>query len=337
MRTVWTMAFVAAAALSFCFPDFIVFRFTQAAIWAIALVGLVILCGISGQFSFAQAALFGIGGYSAAILVNQTPLSIYVGLPAALLMGFAAGYGLGRIAGSHSLWTQALVTYAFAIAFPQLLRWRLIEGITGGVSGLYLDFPTPPVDFLSDDRWRFLMTLGLLGSGLWFAYNLIDSRSGRALLATRDHDLAASAQGIRVVQARATASGIAGAYIALAGCLSAYQFGFVGPTGYTFGLSVQMLFGLVIGGMHSPGGAVLGGLILQFLPDFTAGLGKGLSGLLYAVLLMGTMVLLPEGLAGLFANLLSSGPRASRPLMAPYARARPFGEVQGRRPRSGRT
>ena len=55
MRTVWTMGFVAAAALSFCFPDFIVFRFTQAAIWAIALMGLVILCGISGQFSFAQA------------------------------------------------------------------------------------------------------------------------------------------------------------------------------------------------------------------------------------------------------------------------------------------
>ena len=68
MRTVWTMGFVAAAALSFCFPDFIVFRFTQAVIWAIALLGLVLLCGVSGQFSFAQAALFGIGGYSAAII-----------------------------------------------------------------------------------------------------------------------------------------------------------------------------------------------------------------------------------------------------------------------------
>src|ERR1700759_192317 len=62
MRTVWTMGFVAAAALSFCFPDFIVFRFTQAAIWAVALTGLVLLCGVAGQFSFAQAALFGVGG-----------------------------------------------------------------------------------------------------------------------------------------------------------------------------------------------------------------------------------------------------------------------------------
>src|SRR5215468_11244293 len=84
MRTVWTMGFVAAAALSFCFPDFIVFRFTQAAIWAVALTGLVLLCGVSGQFSFAQAALFGIGGYAAATIGAHTALSVYWGLPLAL-------------------------------------------------------------------------------------------------------------------------------------------------------------------------------------------------------------------------------------------------------------
>ena len=300
MRTVWTMGFVAAAALSFCFPDFIVFRFTQATIWAIALLGLVLLCGVSGQFSFAQAALFGIGGYSAAIISTHTPLSVYWGLPAALLMGYAAGWSLGRIAGGHSLWTQALVTYAFAIAFPQFLRWRLIEHWTGGVSGLYLDFPTPPVSWLSGDRWNFLMTLAFLGVGVWLAVNLIASRSGRAMLAARDDDIAALAQGIPVLQVRAAASGVAGAYLALAGCLSSYQFGYVGPGAYSFALSVQMLFGMVIGGMHSPAGAIVGGLFLQFFPDVTAGLGKGLSGLAYAVLLIAAMVAMPSGLLGLF-------------------------------------
>jgi branched-chain amino acid transport system permease protein len=303
MRTVWTMGFVAAAALSFCFPDFIVFRFTQAAIWAIALVGLVLLCGVSGQFSFAQAALFGIGGYSAALLANHAGLAVYWGLLLAPVLGFAAGYGIGCVAGGHSLWTQALVTYAVAIAFPQLLRWRLIEDLTGGVQGLYLDFPTPPFDFLSNDRWSFMMALALLGAGVWLAHNIIASRSGRALLAARDDDLAAAAQGIRVVQVRATASGIAGAYLAVAGCLSAFQFGFVGPTAYNFALSIQMLFGLVIGGMHSPGGAILGGLFLQFFPDVTAGLGKGLSALLYAVLLIAAIVAMPEGLAGMLKRL----------------------------------
>ncbi len=306
MRTVWTMGFVAAAALSFCFPDFIVFRFTQAVIWAIALLGLVLLCGVSGQFSFAQAALFGVGGYSAAIIGTHTPLSVYWGLPAALLMGYAAGWGLGRIAGGHSLWTQALVTYAFAIAFPQLLRWRLIEQWTGGVQGLYLDFPTPPGG-ISADRWNFFMALVLLSAGIWLAGNMIASRSGRALMAARDNDLAAAAQGIRVVQVRATISGIAGAYLALAGCLSSYQYGYVGPTGYNFALSVQMLFGLVIGGMNSIPGAILGGLFLQFFPDVTAGLGKGLSALLYAVLLVVAIVVMPNGIAGAIKRLIRWG------------------------------
>ena len=303
MRTVWTMGFVAAAALSFCFPDFVVFRFTQAAIWSIALTGLVILGGVSGQFSLAQAALFGLGGYGAAMLASHTPLSPYAGLALAPLLGFAAGYGIGRVAGSHTLWTQALVTYAVVIAFPQLLRWRPIEHWTGGVQGLYLDFPMPPSTLLGNDRWAFLMALSLLGAGLWLSHNLIDSRSGRALKAARDQDFAATAQGIRVPQARAAASGIAGAYLAVAGCLSAWQFGFVGPGSYNFALSVQMLFGLVIGGMHSAGGAILGGLFLQFFPDVTAGLGKGYSALLYGVLLIAAMVAMPDGVAGALARL----------------------------------
>ena len=159
MRTVWTMGFVAAAALSFCFPDFIVFRFTQAVIWAIALLG------------------------PGAAVRRQRPVLLRPGRPvrhrrlqrghhrhphAALgLLGPARSRcwwatpratGLGRIAGGHSLWTQALVTYAFAIAFPQLLRWRLIEQWTGGVQGLYLDFPTPPGGILAPtagvSAWR---------------------------------------------------------------------------------------------------------------------------------------------------------------------------------------
>ena len=81
------MGFVAAAALSFCLPDFIVFRFTQAAIWAIALMGLVILCGVSGQFSLAQAALFGIGGYGAAIAVQGMLVAL---LLAALVVRLAS-------------------------------------------------------------------------------------------------------------------------------------------------------------------------------------------------------------------------------------------------------
>jgi len=306
MRTVWTMGFVAAAALSFAFPDYMVFRFTQAVVWALALVGLVLLCGVSGQFTFAQAALFGMGAYSAALIATHTALPVLCGLLVAPVVGYAAGYGLGRVAGRHDLWTQALIGYALAIAFPQLLRWRLIEQWTGGVQGLYLDLPAAPFDFLSSDRWLFFQSLALLGGGAWLAANIIASRSGRALLATRDHDLAAAAQGIDVTGTRAVAVGLAGGYLALAGCLSAMQYGYVGPASYNFALSVQMLFGLVVGGMNSIAGAVVGGLVLEFLPGLVAGLGKGLSALLYALLLIGAIVAMPNGIAGAVKRRFSS-------------------------------
>jgi branched-chain amino acid transport system permease protein len=297
------MGFVAAAAFSFAFPDFIVFRFTQAAVWAIALVGLVLLCGVSGQFSFAQAGLYGMGAYSAAILANHTSLSLYWAFVVAPIVGYAAGYGLGRVAGGHSLWTQALMSYALAIAFPQLLRWRPIEGWTGGVQGLYLDLPEAPAGLMSNDRWCFFLALAVLGPGLWLAANVIASRSGRALMAARDHDLAAFGQGINVVHVRAVSSGLAGSYLALAGCLSAFLFGYVGPTAYDFSLSVQMLFGLVIGGMNSLAGALIGGLFLEFFPSLVASLGKGLSALLYAVLLIVAIVAMPTGIAGALKRL----------------------------------
>lgn len=305
MRAVWTMGFVATAALSFCFPDFIVFRITQAVIWAIALLGLVLLCGLSGQFSFAQAALWGMGGYTAALVANHSALSPHLSLALAPLVGFGAGYGLGRVAGGHSLWTQALMSYALAIAFPQLLRWRLIEQWTGGVQGLYLDPPAPPFGLVSSDRWCFLLALGILAAGVRIAANITASRSGRAMAAARDDDLAASAQGINVVHVRAVASGLAGGYIALAGCLSAFQFGFVGPTAYNFALSIQMLFGLVVGGMNSAAGAIVGGVVLEFLPGWVAGLGKGLSGLLFAGLMIAAIVAMPTGIAGAVARLVN--------------------------------
>lgn len=307
MRTAWAIGFVAVAALSFCFPDYVVFRFAQAAIWAIALLGLVILCGVSGQFSFAQAAFYGLGGYTAAI--SGAP---YLALLLSPLVGFAAGYGLGRVASGHSLWTQALVSYAFAIAFPQFLRWRVIESWTGGVNGLYLDPPAPPLEALSQDRWCFFLALALLGALMILARNIIASRSGRALIAARDDELAAWAQGISVIHVRSVASGLAGACLAIAGCLAAFQMGYVGPTSYNVTLSMQMLFGVVVGGMATPAGAVLGGLFLEYVPDLIAPLGKGLSALLYAVLLIAVIVAMPTGMAGALQRLKFLSPVRGR-------------------------
>ena len=219
-------------------------------------------------------------------------------------MGYAAGWGLGRIAGGHSLWTQALVTYAFAIAFPQLLRWRLIEQWTGGVQGLYLDFPTPPGG-ISADRWNFFMALVLLAAGVWLAGNMIASRSGRALMAARDHDLAAAAQGIRVVpgarhdlghRRRLSRAGGLPFVLPVRLCRAdRLQLRPVGADAVRPGDRRHAFAGRR--DHRRPVPAVLSRPL--------AGLGKGLSGLLYAVLLIAAMVLMPTGIVGAVKQVIA--------------------------------
>ena len=222
----------------------------------------------------------------------------------------------GRPCGRRTgLWNQALITYALAIAFPQLLRWRLLEPVTGGAGGLYLPvLEAPAMLGLSADRWWYLLTLALLGVGMLLARNLLAGRSGRGLQAVRDHELAAATQGIDIRRYRATAFGIAASYAGLAGCLSALLLNYVGPGTYTFWLSVQFVIGLVIGGMGSITGVVLGGLFLQFFPDLIAAVGKNLSLLLYGVLLIAAIVSMPNGIAGALHRLwLIGSARRARP------------------------
>src|SRR4029078_12703622 len=94
----------AIALLPLLLSDYVVFRFTIALIWSIALLGMVLLCGIGGQFSLAQAAFYGLGGYVAAIIRNRLPISLYWALPAAMLGGYLAGYLVGRVVAAQGLW-----------------------------------------------------------------------------------------------------------------------------------------------------------------------------------------------------------------------------------------
>lgn len=304
MRLALILAALAALALPFLLADFMIFRFTLAVIWSIAILGMVLLVGIAGQISFGHAAFYGIGGYVAALVATRAGFPVYWALPLAAAICFAAGYLFGRATAGLGLWYMALATYALAIVFPQLLRTRHLEHLTGGVQGYYLDLQGAPSFLpLSADQWWYLLSLGILFGGMLLLRNLIDSRSGRSLQASRDHDLAAAANGVHVPHVRAMAFAWSAAYVGVAGCLAAIQLNFVAPGTYTFWLSVQFLIGLVIGGINAIAGAVIGGLFLQFFPDLTAAIGKSLSLPLYGVMLILIVMLMPNGLAGLLRRL----------------------------------
>lgn len=303
-RLALVVAVIAAAVLPFTLADYMVFRFTLALIWSIAILGMVLLVGISGQISFGHAAFYGIGGYAAAILSTLAGIPVYWALPISALLCFAIGYGFGRVAARLGLWYVALATFALAVAFPQLLRSKHLEPLTGGVQGYYLDLQGAPSFLpLSADEWWYLLSLAILLVGMILLRNLIDSRSGRAMQAARDHDLAAWANGVNVAHERAMAFAWSAAYVGIAGCLAAIQLNFVAPGTYTFWLSVQFLIGLVIGGVNTIAGAVIGGLFLQFFPDLTAAIGKRLSLPLFGVLLILAVILMPNGLAGMLGSL----------------------------------
>jgi branched-chain amino acid transport system permease protein len=280
--------------------DFQVFQLNLILIYAIAILGLNILTGINGQFSLGHGAFYAIGAYTAAISMEHFGLHYALTLPAAAIICFIAGFLFGlpalRLEGIY----LALATFALAVATPQMLKLSLVEEWTGGVQGIVILKPDPPIGLpLSQDQWLYYFSLatGLL---LYFAArNLVASRSGRALMAIRDNPLAARAMGIDVSLYKSLAFGVSAMFTGIAGVLSAIVIQFVAPDSFTFSLSVALLVGLVVGGVGWLPGALAGGAFIVFVPNIAEEVSKALSGAMYGVILILLIYLMPSGAGGL--------------------------------------
>jgi Branched-chain amino acid transport system / permease component len=190
---------VVALALPFAVKSFLVFQLTLALTYALAILGLNLLTGFNGQFSLGHGAFFGIGAYTAAILMEQAGTPYYWTLPAAGVVCFAVGFLFGlpalRLQGNY----LALATFALAIALPQLLKSTPLEPWTGGVQGIVIIKPDAPFNLpLTADQWLYLFTVAVAIVMYAAAINLVHSRTGRAIMAIRDNPIAASAMGVNV-------------------------------------------------------------------------------------------------------------------------------------------
>src|SRR6476660_10289956 len=167
-------------------------QFNLAIMYAIAVLGLNLLTGFNGQISLGHGAFLAIGGYVTAVLMARFGWPYWATLPAAALFCFVVGYLFGlpalRLEGHY----LALATFALAIAVPQLLKYRHLEGLTGGVQGINIFKPGAPFGLpLSGDQCMYRVALAVAVLMFWIARNLLDSRIGRALTAIRDHTMAA--------------------------------------------------------------------------------------------------------------------------------------------------
>ncbi len=302
---------VALCVLPFLVKNFRVFQFNMVMIYAIAVLGLNILTGFNGQISLGHGAFYAIGAYVAAILMDKAGVPYWATLPFAAVVCFVVGYLMGFPAlrlGGHYL---ALATFALALAIPQMLKYKGIEAWTGGVQGIVLNKPEAPFEFsvlgqpLSADRWLYFYILLVTAIMFLIAWRLLRGRVGRALVAIRDHPIAASAMGVNLPVYKSLTFGVSAAFTGVAGALSATAVAFVSPDSFTSFLSITFLVGVVVGGLASIPGAIAGAIFIQFVPNIADEISKSAPWAIYGIFLILLMYLMPTGVAGLISKIFS--------------------------------
>ena len=276
--------------------NFVIFQLTMVMIYGIAVLALNILTGGSGQFSLGQSAFYALGAYTSGILMEHFGVNYALTLPIAGAVCFAAGFLFGfpalRLSGIY----LALATFALAVAMPQLLKLGVFEEWTGGVQGLVVTKPEAPFGLpMSQDMWLYYFVLVITFVIYVLSVNLLKSRSGRAMMAIRDNEIAASAMGVDISLYKTLAFGISAGITGVAGGLGAIAVQFVAPDSYTFQLAIALFLGMVVGGVGWLPGSFAGAAFIVFVPNIAEGISKGLSGAFFGVLLFVVIYLVPHG------------------------------------------
>jgi len=284
-------------------------------IFSIISIGLNLLLGNTGQVSLGQAAFYGIGAYTSAILTVKGGLSFWLGLPCAALFSGLIGYLIGftsvRFKGSY----LAMATLSFGVIFSIIvLEWTTL---TGGAGGYPEMIPRPSLGiFKIDTEFKyFYLTWGFVLAISVFTHNLVRSRVGRALFAIHENEIAAAAIGVNPTKYKLKIFTISAIYAGVAGSLYAHYATYISEESFTFFFSITLLCMVVIGGLGSVSGSILGTTILFLLSEAIRYLAKAeympkmiktiLSEHSYHLLLYGLFLLLfvifiPKGIAGLF-------------------------------------
>ena len=297
--------------------DYYMFMGQSMMVYAIAVLGLNLLTGFNGQISLGHGAFFALGAYVTAILMNDGNWPYWTTLPVVAILCFGAGFLFGFPALKLESHYLALATFTLAIAVPQILKHKAIAGWTGGVAGLVLEKPDAPFGLpLSPDQWLFYFCLIVAMVLFWAAFNMLRGRSGRAMMAIRDHGMAAGTMGIDTSLYKTITFGISALYTGLAGALSAITVAYVAPDSFALPLSIAFLVGLVVGGISSLSGCLIGGIFLVLVQNWSQSLSDWMkstfdlrydvpSWAIYGVLLLLLMYVMPTGVAGGCGRLYS--------------------------------
>ncbi len=281
--------------------DYNLFRLTLVATDALALLGLNLVMGFGGQISLGHGAFYAVGSYITAILLASYDWPYWATFPVSVAvcggLGYLVGWPALRVSGPY----LALLTLALATAVPQLLKHPALEAWTGGVQGIVLSKPDPPAGLpLTPDAWLYLVAMALAALGFALVSRLLRGRTGRAIVAARDHPIAASAMGVDIAGLRTKTFALSAALTGLAGSLGALAVEFVAPDSFTVFLSITLFVGSVVGGAASVAGAVAGAVFIVAVPPLANTVSKSAPGIAYGAMLILCLYAMPAGVAGLF-------------------------------------
>jgi branched-chain amino acid transport system permease protein len=294
---------VVAALLSvlpFTLSDYNISLVAQVGIFFVAVLGLNILTGYTGQISIGHGAFMAIGGYTTAVMSRDHHTNLVV----TMLMAFAICFVVGLLLGLPALRLSgvylALATFALAVSIPQLpLKWSKFLGGSGGVQSSR----TVTHPWLYGAAWTASAILFVL------AWLILRGRVGRAFRATRDSEIAAVASGIELPIYKTLAFGISAAYAGVAGALFVLGTnGFAQPSEFGVFLSLQLLVGAAVAGLGSLWGTLAGAAFVGLLPTVSSsvpviGSAHGRNVVFGAAVIL-VMLLLPQGFAGLVRRLI---------------------------------
>ena len=290
------------------------YQLTLVGIYFIAIVGLNVVTGYSGQISLGQGAFMAIGAYTTAVLNVNYHVGIYWTIPCAGVIagviGLAFGFPALRLSGVY----LALATFALATSI--VLVAKRFDHFTGGTPGKVLPLPSSPTGLLSTQVWLYYLTWAIAILLLVAVWLPLRGRIGRSLRAVRDAPIAATAFGVSLPRFKTLAFAVSALYAGVAGALYAVVIAFVNPDTFPVSLSILLLTGAVLGGLGSLSGMIFGALFIEFVPVWAQNLNQSSPTALYGVILILVLYALPGGAGGVIGSLGQASRRASARLEA---------------------
>jgi len=293
------IAVVLLYVIPFMVPSYLVSQFATALVFAIAIAGINLVTGYGGAITLGHAAFVALGSYTTAILMVKYGWNPYLTIPVAAAISWIAGLCLGfpalRLQGLY----LALGTMVLSITVPPLLK--RFDGLTGGVQGLIVGNPEPPKSLpLEESQWIYFVVLAIAALLYWVARRVLSGSLKRAMIATRDNHLVAAVMGVNRTSLTTSMFALSSLYAGVAGSLYAMIVGFVSPDTFNIMMSLNLFVGAVVGGIVSLPGALFGALFIQFVPIWASDVDPALGGLVFGMVLVLTLVVIPEGIGGLF-------------------------------------